>query len=122
MHGNLPKKIEGGITVEIFEHPHLVSLQIHDYHLCGGVIISEEHILSTASCVSADVGVFYGNILIMSATNNLDKKDPNNYWELHKVAFTIIHEEYNPHFNWIHDIGKINIFAKTYYCKLHCHI
>ncbi|XP_044009963.1 trypsin-like [Aphidius gifuensis] len=57
VHGNLPKKIHGGITVEIIEHPHQVSIQIQNYHLCGGVIISEEHILTTASCVSADVGL-----------------------------------------------------------------
>ncbi|KAF7994065.1 hypothetical protein HCN44_011334 [Aphidius gifuensis] len=112
VHGNLPKKIHGGITVEIIEHPHQVSIQIQNYHLCGGVIISEEHILTTASCVSADVGVFYGNIIIMSATNNLDKKDPNNYWELHTVAFIITHEEYNPHFNWIHDIAILKLEKK----------
>lgn len=104
--GNSPNKIFGGDRVEIYYYPFQVSVQIRNDHICGGAIISIHHVISAASCALHSANVFYGNIKIISGTNDLEGRSV--YSKIHSVAFVIFHPQYNQRNNWINDIGKIN--------------
>ncbi|XP_044001142.1 serine protease 44-like [Aphidius gifuensis] len=113
VNGNLPKKVSGGAPVSTRRRPYHVSIQLQDFHICNGIIISSKYILTAASCVVADRNKFYGNIQILSGTNDLTENG-----EIHKVAYTIIHEEYDPHNFWIHDIAILKLEDEINFDKI----
>lgn len=93
--------------VPISRRPWQVSIQLRDYHICNGAIISEDRILTAASCVTYKPNILYGNIKILSGTNDLlSSSIESPHRKIYKVAYTIVHEEYDPHSFWINDIGK----------------
>ncbi|XP_044001634.1 chymotrypsin-C-like [Aphidius gifuensis] len=103
VYGNLSSKIYGGETSTIYSHPHQVSIQLHDYHTCSGSIISNRHILTAATCVTSEQNVYYGNIQVLSGTNDLMRQEEHS--KIHRVAYIILHEQYNPYVNWMNDIA-----------------
>ncbi|XP_044001636.1 trypsin-4-like [Aphidius gifuensis] len=107
--GNSAKKIYGGQTVGIHKHPYQVSIQYKNHHICGGVIISYEHILTAESCISAKKNVFYGNLQVLVGSNDLLIGESPYHFEIHQVANIICHEEYNPLKNWINDIAILKV-------------
>ncbi|XP_044009964.1 hypodermin-B-like [Aphidius gifuensis] len=107
VNGNLPKKIYGGNTVSIIDNPWQVSIQIRNQHICGGAIISMNFVLTAASCVTSQPNIVYGNIEVLSGTNDLTKNSEDLYWK--------IHENYNPHINWINDIAILKLSSSLYY-------
>lgn len=109
VNGNLPKKILGGNIVTIEKNPWQVSVQFQKQHICGGTIISGELVLTSASCVTSETDVIYGNIEVLSGTNDLTKNPEDIYWRIHEVAFVIVHENYTPRLNWMNDIGNRNL-------------
>jgi len=44
-------RIVNGILVEPGEFPYVVSLQLNDKHICGGLIYNDLFVLTAASCV-----------------------------------------------------------------------
>ncbi len=44
-------RIVNGILVEPGEFPYIVSLQLNDKHICGGLIYNDLFVLTAASCV-----------------------------------------------------------------------
>ncbi|KAF7992246.1 hypothetical protein HCN44_001571 [Aphidius gifuensis] len=109
VNGNLAKKVHSAIAVEIHKHPQVVSVQLQNQHICGGVIISDRHVLTSASCVLADLHVVYGNIKILSGTNDLLFDFESIFAKFYEVAYVIFHHNYNPRDAWKNDIGKIAI-------------
>lgn len=43
-------KIVGGLPIAIEVTPHQISLQLKDFHICGGSIISECFVMTAAHC------------------------------------------------------------------------
>ncbi|XP_044019349.1 trypsin-like [Aphidius gifuensis] len=74
--------------------------------MCGGVIISENHVLSAASCVLAEENVVYGNIQVLAGTHDIT--DYRNGL-INQVSHVIYHELYNPRNNWINDIAILKL-------------
>ncbi|KAF7989835.1 hypothetical protein HCN44_008509 [Aphidius gifuensis] len=109
VYGNSPNKIYGGEIGNIERYPYVVSIQYQNYHVCGGVIISQLHILTSASCVLAENNIVYGNIEILSGTNDLGKDDRIVYWRIYEVAYVIIHDRYEPQRNWINDLAILKL-------------
>lgn len=44
-------KVIGGDSVNIAQFPYQVSVQVLEFHACGGSIISKQYILTAAHCI-----------------------------------------------------------------------
>ncbi|XP_044006045.1 trypsin-4-like [Aphidius gifuensis] len=89
--GKKSSKITGGNSVSITNFPHQVSIRFMKYHVCAGSIVSDKHILTTASCISAEnPRIIYANLEILSGTE--DRIDENG--AIHQVKLIIFHEDY----------------------------
>lgn len=99
----------GGRYIRLIDHPFLVSIRIENSHGCSGSIIHYNFIVTSANCVSIDIGVYYGNIKILHGTE--DYYRPNyNPGIIHEVRYIIIHPEYIGHQNlWAHDIAILKV-------------
>ncbi|XP_044009967.1 trypsin beta-like [Aphidius gifuensis] len=118
--GNPPDKIYGGDLVEISKYPHQVSVQFRNEHFCGGVIISNYHILTAASCILDGNNVFYANIQVLSGSDKLIPSTYNRNWKIHQVSFVIFHKNYNPRAHWINDIAILKLSSElrfSFACK-----
>lgn len=51
----LDGRIIGGEPALIEDYPYQVSLQYDTYHICGGVIISENYVVTAAHCTDGHV-------------------------------------------------------------------
>ncbi|XP_044014122.1 prostasin-like [Aphidius gifuensis] len=107
VNGNSPNKIFGGNFVDINQYAFQVSVQIRNYHICGGAIISIYHIMTAASCALHSKNVFYGNIKIISGTTDLEAL--TSYSKIHQVAYIIFHSQYDPRNNWVNDIAIFKV-------------
>ena len=54
--GQPTSRILGGENADTTAFPYAVSLRLDNAHICGGTIISAEHILTAAHCVTAKDG------------------------------------------------------------------
>ncbi|KAF7995400.1 hypothetical protein HCN44_006507 [Aphidius gifuensis] len=102
LNGKKLSKIIGGLTTQIDHFPSQVSLRWHEGHICGGTIITEIHILTSASCVSFENNIFAGNIKILSGTD--DQFDSFISDHLTEVTHVICHPNYDEQLHWINDI------------------
>ncbi|XP_044005735.1 complement factor D-like [Aphidius gifuensis] len=80
--------------------------------MCGGTIISSTHILTTASCLLAEKNVVHANLEILTGTNDLQRRDTISTWKIYKVAFVIIHNEYDPRNYWVNDIAILKLESR----------
>lgn len=108
-HGKVPDKIVGGEICTYREMRYVVSIQSRSHHLCSGNIISEYHVITTASCVSHEYFVVYGNIAVLSGTHDLRGGNRGNHLRLTNVELVIIHPEYDPKNFWINDISILKV-------------
>ncbi|KAF7996513.1 hypothetical protein HCN44_002145 [Aphidius gifuensis] len=108
VNGKLSNKLVGGAYGYITDYPFQVSVRIHgDHHLCGGCIISNFHVLTSASCITSDVNIILGNLKVLSGTNDRNNRD--NYGKIHDVDLVIIHHEYSPRKFWANDICLLKL-------------
>ncbi|XP_044016025.1 trypsin-like [Aphidius gifuensis] len=88
-------------------YPFLVTIRLRSEYLCSGSIINPLHIVSTASCVTSNKNIIYGNLQILSAT------DKQNYQQDHgninDVSIVVIHPDYSPNNFWANDIGILKL-------------
>ncbi|KAF7993682.1 hypothetical protein HCN44_010277 [Aphidius gifuensis] len=102
-----PKTIVGGTASKIEKHPHQVSIHWIDHFLCSGSIISQNHILSAASCILFELGHIASNLKIIAGTN--DKWNMLLLGQVKYVKYVIYHEEYNPHQQWKNDLAILRL-------------
>lgn len=96
----LDAKIVGGYPVNISEVPWQVSVQYHKRHICGGSIISDQWILTTAQCTDDAEN----HKIRAGATDKLLGGD------LYEVDRTIVHEKFAGLFDY--DFGLIKLKSK----------
>lgn len=53
--GKKMNRIIGGERVDIGEFPDQISLEYRGYHICGGSIMTNYHVITAASCVVFDL-------------------------------------------------------------------
>ena len=66
----MESKIVGGYHVSLGERPFIVSIRKDNEHICTGSLISNEHVLTTASCVVLyrNDGPFYEGYTVVAGT------------------------------------------------------
>lgn len=104
------KKLIGGSFARIEDFPHAVSIKFRGKHICGGNIITNYHIITAASCLSADHFVFYSNLEVLSGTSDQSDVNANN---IRFVEYIIFHPHYNPNEFWNHNIAIIRVSTEN---------
>ncbi|XP_018311389.1 mite allergen Der p 3-like [Mycetomoellerius zeteki] len=104
----LVTRIVGGRCADQGEIPYQVSLQMQingiDQHICGGVILDKNYVLTAAHCVSPP----NGNASDMSVVaGTIDLKTPLSR---HLIQSIFVHEEYIPP-SLIYDIALLRLLS-----------
>lgn len=97
----------GGKIAVMGEFPHQVSLQYAGHHICGGSIITDYHIIISASCVLFEYVIIAGNLRVLMGTN--DKYNTLGFGTYHNVKYVIYHPDYKPRLFWINDIAILRV-------------
>lgn len=110
--GKKPSKLNGGTPVTIQSYPFQVSLLKSFHHLCSGSIISMFHVLTVASCLILEDGIFIGNLQVLSGTE--DRRNAQGFGQIHDVSLIIHHPQYDQRNFLINDIAllKVNLIFK----------
>ncbi|XP_033229498.1 trypsin eta-like [Belonocnema kinseyi] len=98
-------RIIGGLYADIIEFPYLVALIIYGKAACGGSIISEDWVLTTAHCLE----------------NRLIKKCLTISGTIHEPTEIILHEGYSANQDSLYnDIGLIKVNPKFQFNEYTC--
>lgn len=108
VNAKIPKKLNGGKMAFIINHPSTVSILYRGHHLCTGNIINDYEILTTASCITSEIGVVYSNLKILSGTNQLNIEVLDDL--LNDVDLIIYHQDYMPRTFFANDIAILRVF------------
>ncbi|GAA6070965.1 granzyme B-like [Tachysurus ichikawai] len=74
--GSMESGIIGGMEVKAHSRPYMVSVQINKKHLCGGMLIKKNYVLTTAHCVD-DIEYSGKNKLeVVLGAHNISQKEP----------------------------------------------
>uniref|UniRef100_A0A3B5QB02 trypsin n=1 Tax=Xiphophorus maculatus TaxID=8083 RepID=A0A3B5QB02_XIPMA len=64
--------ITGGKVAKPHSRPYMVSLQIQGKHICGGMLIRKDYVLTAAHCKDC-----YQDITVVLGAHNISKKERN---------------------------------------------
>ncbi|XP_048027529.1 uncharacterized protein LOC125255961 [Megalobrama amblycephala] len=101
---SLSTGIVGGENASAGNWPWHVSLQIFDYHICGGSLINHEWVLTAAHCVSFSPSASYWTVYLGS--QNISVSNPNEVSR--GVQSIIIHPDYDP-YQFTNDIALLRL-------------
>jgi len=105
VYADAPDKLVNGIPTNIELYPYAISIRTYNHHMCGGSIISPQHIITAAHCVYPLLhdASLRQSITVVSGTSTLSSGG-----SIHKVANMYAHERYSP-YGYGHDIGIIKV-------------
>lgn len=99
---NIVPLISNGIDAEISELPYSISIQEINVHVCGGSLLNENWILSSARCYErrliSNLNIEYGNSIISPGPDGPNKA---------RISQIILHEEYVSSQPRVHDISLV---------------
>ncbi|XP_060733246.1 granzyme B-like [Tachysurus vachellii] len=74
--GTMESGIIGGMEAKAHSRPYMVSVQINKKHICGGMLIKTNYVLTTAHCV--DNLVYSGNhkLEVVLGAHNITQEEP----------------------------------------------
>lgn len=99
---NAQKRIIGGTTTSIEDHPHQISLHDEEGHLCGGAIINEKWIITAAHCVDR---LTASEIVAFAGISKLSSKENGQKMLINEI---IIHDDYN-NYTFHNDIALLQL-------------
>ena len=103
MKAPLNDKIIGGGEADPNEWPWQLSVQIDGQHSCGGVVFSEDFVLTAAHCVSnADLS----KLTIVAAEHNLAEESGDE--QTVAVAEITVHPDFDGH-DYVNDIALLRL-------------
>ncbi|WP_031146641.1 S1 family serine peptidase [Streptomyces erythrochromogenes] len=100
--------IVGGSTAPGGFYPYQVSLRAFGTHFCGGTILDDMTVLTTATCVQ---GQPITGITVAVGSNKL-----NEGGEIYQVSQAISHPDYNPQ-TLVNDIAVLHIKGPIYFSE-----
>lgn len=109
-----PKQLVNGVQVDSGELPYMVQIKrIRLFHLCGGALLSEKHVLTAAHCVND----------YMNIPNQLSVTSHSIYLsgckgKDHDVKKIIQHGSYDESTSLKHDIAVIKVISPNFNLKL----
>ena len=110
----LDSKIINGNLANETELPYMASLQIEGKHICGGCLISEEHVLSSAQCIIHILK--YGGHNFINATVVIGVTDLSKNGIIHTIRY-VHHFHYTRNNEFIveeaYDVGLILVMFLT---------
>jgi len=97
------EKIVGGIDSGRFEFPYMVGIRSNGKHFCGGVIVNQDWIITTAHCAQGPVDSY------RIVAGDHDNSNDDGSEQLRDVTEIHAHEEYDAF--WIsNDIALMKVF------------
>ncbi|KAJ8680085.1 hypothetical protein QAD02_015872 [Eretmocerus hayati] len=94
------RRLVGGNTTSIEDHPYQVSLELMGVHVCGGTIVSEDWILTAAHCFRYS----WTNVMIRAGTRTV-----MNGGSLHQVVNIVIYDKHTQCGSQTADIALVQI-------------
>ncbi|XP_008590369.1 PREDICTED: complement factor D [Galeopterus variegatus] len=84
-------RILGGREAEAHARPYMASVQVNGQHLCGGVLVAEQWVLSAAHCLddAAD-----GKVQVLLGAHSLSQPEPSK--RLYDVRRAVPHPDSRP--------------------------
>ncbi|KAL4828844.1 hypothetical protein H8958_017577 [Nasalis larvatus] len=84
-------RILGGREAEAHARPYMASVQVNGQHLCGGVLVAEQWVLSAAHCLedAAD-----GKVQVLLGAHSLSQPEPSK--RLYDVLRAVPHPDSRP--------------------------
>ncbi|KAF7994068.1 hypothetical protein HCN44_011337 [Aphidius gifuensis] len=119
--GKVSRKIKGGENVPFNIINFQVSVQINNRHICSGIIIGENWILTSATCVILDNNVVFGNIKIRAGSNDLSDIYSCSI-SFYDVSLVIIYPEFDVYDFWVNDICLLKLSTEMIIDKWHVNI
>ncbi|XP_044006087.1 coagulation factor IX-like [Aphidius gifuensis] len=108
-------KIIGGRTAYIDEFPHQVSVLYREHHMCGGSILTNNYVLTSATCIMYDLVVVTANLRIFTGTNDRLQRDFTGQY--HNVALIIYNPLYSPRLFWHNDLAILKLETPIIYTR-----
>ncbi|XP_063992080.1 chymotrypsin-2-like [Diachasmimorpha longicaudata] len=112
-----PSKIIGGEDVLIEEFPSVILIYMDDYHLCGGTLITNKHVVTAAHCVvyqpensTTYTEEYYPEELLVCGGSS----DTGNFSHCLEVETINVHEDYtgDPDSDYEHDITILTLISE----------
>ncbi|XP_076443757.1 anionic trypsin-2-like [Babylonia areolata] len=98
-------RIVGGTRADPREYPWQVSLRYLSYHLCGGTLIDNQHILTAAHCFKYDEGPDYWSVGV--GTNYIGELATANV----RVVSKIVRHEHYDNITKANDIAIVKLYT-----------
>ncbi|KAG3280872.1 complement factor D [Ictidomys tridecemlineatus] len=84
-------RILGGREAEAHARPYLASVQVDGKHRCGGVLVTEQWVLSAAHCLD---DAAEGKVQVLLGAHSLSQPEPSKHW--YDVRRAVPHPDSRP--------------------------
>ncbi|XP_032671249.1 chymotrypsin-1-like [Odontomachus brunneus] len=101
VYGDEPEPIVGGATASPGQFPYQISLRQNGYHICGGTIISNRHIVTAAHCIPSKNQ--QSTMTVVTGTNHISSGGQE-----HRIKSIQVHPQYDTRTNR-NDIAVITL-------------
>ncbi|XP_042553035.1 complement factor D [Dipodomys spectabilis] len=100
-------RILGGQEAKAHERPYMASVQVNGTHLCGGVLVAEQWVLSAAHCLE---DAAHGKMQVLLGAHSLSRPEPTK--RRYDVLHAVPHPDSRPE-SIAHDLLLLQLSEKA---------